>query len=190
MGFKILDGTGDGYNAKVTNEHRLETLAVTATNEHYANHAQGNAYNLLFDQAPTAGDDCIIYIQNTDDIDMCIEGIWLSVSGACEVYFQLNDTGTRNAATDVVPPNLNAGSGNIADGTFEVGADLDGGAATLAGGTEFQRFVFRAATDSATFNFEQDVIITKNATLTIWVSAIVTINGTIIFNYHTLEGGG
>ena len=190
MGFKIQDGTGSGDTAAVSSENRLETLAVTATSEHHANHAHGHAHNLLFDQAPTAGDDCIIYIQNTEDMDMCIEGIWLSVSGACEVYFQLNDTGTRNAATDVVPPNLNAGSGHIADGVFEVGADLDGGAATLAGGIEFQRLVFRAATDSAMWNFEQDIIVPKNATFTIWVSAVITVNGTVVFNYHTLDGGG
>lgn len=186
----ITDGSGRGYSAKVTNEKRLETLAITATNEHHTNHDHGRAYNILFDQAPTAGDDCIIYIQNGDDVDMSIEGVWLSVSGACEVYFQLNSTGTRNAATDVVPANLNAGSGNVADGTFEVGADLDGGAATLSNGTEFNRFVFRAATDTSQFNFEQDIIIPKNATFTIWCSAIVTINGTLVFNYHTLEGGG
>lgn len=186
----IQDGAGSGYRAKVTSENNLAVLAITATNEHHANHGHGHAHNLLFDQAPTAGDDCIIYIQNTNDMDMCIEGVWLSVSGACEVYFQLNGTGTRNAATGVVPPNLNAGSGHVANSTFEVGADLDGGAATLAGGTEFNRFVFRAATDSASFNFEQDIIIPENATFTIWVSAVVTVNGTVVFNYHTLDEGG
>jgi len=186
----ITGGTGNGYAAKVTAENRLETIAITASNEHHANHDHGTAFNMLFDQAPTAGDDCIIFIQNTDDVDMCIEGVWLSVSGACEVYGQLGDTGTRNAATGVIPANLNAGSGNTADGTFEVGADLDGGAATLAGGVEFQRYVFRAATDSSMWNFEQDIIVPKNATFTFWCSAIVTITGAIVLNYHTLEGGG
>ena len=171
------------YRADVTEGGRLKTLAVTATTEHHACE-EGQAYHLLFDQAPTAGDDCIIYIHNEDEQDMCIEGIWLSPSGATEIYIQLGDTGTRNAATDVVPVNCNAGSGNTADGTFEVGADLDGGAATLDGGAEVERHVFRAAANSTYFNFEQDIFIPKNSALTIWSSAIVTINGTIVFNYH------
>jgi len=180
---QIEDGAGTGRRVSVTLNNRLDVLAVTATTEHHANE-EGRAYHLPFDQAPTAGGDCIIYIENSDDEDMCIEGIWLSPSGATEIYFQLGDTGTRNAATGVVPVNCNAGSGNTADGTFEVGADLDGGAATLAGGTEIERYVYRAAADSAYRNFEQDIFIPKNSTLTIWSSAIVTINGTLVFNYH------
>ena len=180
----IEDGGITGRKAGVTLGGRLQVLAVTATTEHHANE-EGQAYHLLFDQAPTAGDDCIIYIQNNDEQAMCIEGIWLSPSGATEIYFQLGDTGTRNAATDVVPTNCNAGSGNSADGTFEVGADLDGGAATLDEGTEVERYVFRAAANSTHFNFEQDVFLPKNSTLTIWSSAIVTVNGTLVFNYHS-----
>lgn len=174
--------TGDA--AGVTPGHRVQVLAVTATTEHFACE-EGRAYHMLFDQAPTAGDDCIIYVQNNDAEDMCIEGLYLSISAACELYFQLGATGTRNAATDVIPANCNAGSGRAADGTFEVGADLDGGAATLAGGTELERYVFRAATNSAYYNFEQDVFIPKNSTFTIWASAVATINGTLVFNYHT-----
>ena len=180
----IDDGTGTGSKAGVTDGNRLSVLAVSASTEHFANEI-GVAYHLLFDQAPTAGDDCIIYIHNNDDEEMCIEGVWLSPSGACEIYFQLGDTGTRNAATDIIPANCNAGSGSEADGTFEVGADLDGGAATLAGGTEVERYVFRAAANSTYFNFEQDIFLPRNGTFTIWSSAVATINGTIVFNYHS-----
>ena len=180
----IEDGTGTGRKAGVTPHGRLEVLAVTASTEHHANE-EGEAYHLLFDQAPTGADDCIVYVQNSDDDDMCIEGVWLSPSAACEIYFELGATGTRNAATATVPANCNAGSGHVADGTFEVGADLAGGAATLTGGVEVERFVFRAAANSAFFNFEQDIIVPKNSTFTIWSSAIATVNGTLAFNHHT-----
>jgi len=179
----IEDGTGSGNKAQVTDGHRLAVFAVSATTEHHANE-EGKAYHMLFDQAPTAGDDCIIYIENSFDGNMSIDGVWLSPSAATEIYFHLGDTGTRNAAADVVPTNCNAGSGREADGTFEVGADLDGGAATLANGIEIERYVFRAAANSTYFNFEQDIFLQKNATFTIWSSAIVTINGTIVFNFH------
>ena len=176
--------------ASVSAENRLRTDALTSTTEHHVNHLHGLAFNVLFAQSPTAGDDCIIFIQNTDDTDLCLEGLWLSVSAACEIYFQIGDDGTRNAATDIVPVNLNSGSGLLADGTFEVGADLDGGAATLAGGAEFNRLIFRAAIDTAHFNFEQDVILKRNGTLTIWCSqAAPTVTGAIVFNYHSPEIG-
>jgi len=187
---KIEDGTGTGRLVGVTLDNQLFAKCTTASVEHYINHHYGEAYNVLFEQAPTAGDDCIIYIENGNDEDLVIEGVQLSVSGASEVYIQLNDLGTRNAATDLTPANLNTGTGNLADGEFEVGADLDGGAATLAGGVEIERYVFRAASDTNDFNFDQDVFITKNRTMTIWCDAIVTVNGTIMFHYanEAVEG--
>lgn len=180
----LQDGTGTGNQAGVNSGNRLLTDCVTSTNEHHANE-NGTAYHMLFDQAPTAGDDCIIYMENSDEIDMVVEGLYLSAAGACEVYFQLRDAGTRNAAGAVVPTNCNAGSGQTADGTFEVGADLDGGAATLAGGVEVARYAFIGATGSDFFNFEQDIIIPKNGTLTVWVSLVQAITGHVVFNYHT-----
>ncbi len=180
---RIEDGKGRGYQAGVSSENRLLSDCITSTNEHHANE-EGGAYHLLFDQAPTAGDDCIIYMENSDERDMTIEGLYLSVAGACEVYFQLHDNGTRNAAGAVVPANCNAGSGQTADGTFEVGADLDGGAATLAGGEEVTRYAFIAAAGSSFFNFEQDIILPKNGTMTIWVSAVQAVTGHVVFNYH------
>ena len=179
----IEDGKGSGSLVGATKDHQLLTKATTVSVEHYINHQYGLAFNVLFEQAPTAGDDCILYIENQNVFDMVIEGVQLSVSGAGEVYIQINDLGTRNAATDLTPVNLNAGSGNLADGEFEVGADLDGAAVTLAGGSEIERYVFRAATDTNAFNFDQDVFLPKNRTMTIWCDAIVTVNGTVMFHY-------
>ena len=86
---------------------------------------------------------------------------------------------------------MNAGSGKSAAGTFEKGADLDGGAATLTGGNEFNRFVMAGVTDlvSKHYNFVQDVILPKNRVLTAWVggSASGTWYITIHFNYHNAE---
>ena len=184
---KIEDGTGSGRQAAVNSIHQLKVEATTFSVEHYINHHNGEAFNILFQQAPTAGDDCIFYMENSSDDDVVVEGVTLAVSGAAEVYIQLNDIGTRNAATDVVPANLNASGSKIGDGNFEYGADLDGGAATLAGGYEIERYVFYAASNSSTFNFEQGVILQKNRTLTIWCDAIVTVTCTVIYNQHNLE---
>ena len=185
---QIEDGKGRGHRAAVNEDNRALTEAVQSSIEHFVNHAKGEAYQLPFEQSPTAGNDCIFYMSNDDQTnDISIEGFVLSVDQACELYFQLNDKGTRNAATAIVPINVNAGSGKSAVGTFEQGADLDGGAATLDGGAEFTRIIFRAASNSAYWNFEQDIILPRNATLTLWCSnAAATVNASAIFNYHSV----
>jgi hypothetical protein len=185
----IEDGKGTGKKASVSSEGFIKVASVQVSVEHHINHHHGEAYNFVFDVTPAGADDCFIYMKNTSDKDLILEGIYISVAGACEVYMQLNADGTRNSATAYTPVNLNAGSGKTAEGTFEYGTDLAGGAATLAGGTEAGRGVFRAAGDTKFFNFDQDIIIPKNKTYTLWSSASVAINGMLAFNYHLDELG-
>jgi hypothetical protein len=194
MGLNIEDGKGRGNQAAVNNENRILASTVGVTAEHHANHEYGKAFNLVFSQSPTAADDCIAYILNSDDTDMVIEGVTIGVTNATaddSIYFKIGDSGTRNSATDVTPVNMNGASANNAVGTFEKGADLDGGSATLAGGVEFNRFVLAGVTDltSKYFNFEQDLILPKNKAITIWVggSATGTYYITLHFNYHENE---
>jgi len=182
---QIEDGIGKGYKATVDSENRLLTLSVTKTLERHINEDEGNSYNLLFSQAPTANDDCILYMLNSSVDKMVVEGMWLYVSGACEVYYAFADTGTRNGAVTLTPVNLNSASGSVAEGTFERGADLDGGAATVTIGNPLNLFKFTAETATSIFNFEQDLIITKNnAMVVLCDTAGVTVTGTVIFNYH------
>lgn len=182
----LEDGTGRGFKAGVDSEHSLQVYAISVTAEHHTNHEHGQAYNAQFDQSPTANDDCIFYMENSHPTqDLIIEGFTLQMDGAGEIYFQLNNEGTRNGATVITPTNLNASSGNDARGTFEQGVDLDGGAATLTGGTEFERYVFNAANNSQNFNFECDVILGLGNTLTVWCSSSArTVTGTAVFFYH------
>jgi len=190
MSIKIEDGQGNGYSVGVSQCNRLLSESVTSSNEHNVNHEHGEAFNVYFSQSPTANDDCIFYMVNGSDTDMSVEGVKMYVSAACEVYFQINDKGTRLSATALTPINLNGGSGKSASGTFERGADLDGATSTITGGSEFDRYKFIAETATAMLNFEQDLILPKNATMTIWCdTSTATVNGTVIFNYHGLEIG-
>jgi len=188
MALGIGDGKGRGNVAAVTDDQRLTVDAVCTSVEHYSNHHKGKAYNVIFNQSPTAADDCIAYILNSDDDDLIVEGITIGVTDCTandSIYFKVGDDGTRNGATAITPVNTNAGSGKSAIGTFEKGADLDGGTATLAGGIEFNRFVFAGVTDytSKCFNFEQDLILPKNRAMTIWVGGSAT--GTYYITAHT-----
>ena len=185
MAIQIQDGTGKGYVASVCSENRLRVVSVAQSVESHANQHDGQAYHLSFSQSPTANDDCILYMQNDDDDDVMVEGFYLYVSGACEVYVQLGDTGTRNSGTSLTPVNANAGSGNTATGTFEKGADLDGGSATLTGGSEFMRWIFTAETATDFYNLECDCVLPENQTLTLWCdTSTVTVTGVAVFFYH------
>lgn len=192
MGLQIESGIGNGFQAGVNSQFRLMTSGVNASIEHHVNHHDGMAYSIVFNQSPTLADDCIFYMKNTGDSDIALEGMDFGFINAtavdAEVYFKLNADGTRNAATDVVPANLNSGSGIVATGDFEQGADLDGGAATLTGGVEIQRYVFANIQDLKTehFNFPQDIIIKPNGTFTIWASdAGATYYFNLFMNYHS-----
>ena len=180
---QIEDGGHTGRKAGVDLHGNLRTRAITSTTEHQAN-VNGDAYHFQFEVTPSAADDCILFMQNLSDTNLVVEGAYLSPGAACEIYMQSHDVGTRNAAVAAVPAQCNFESGHSADGTFETGVDLDGGAATLADGIEFERYAFRAASNSSYFNFEQDIIIPKNGTFTVWVNDAVEIIGTLVMNYH------
>lgn len=175
----IEDGIGKGFKAKVNEENCLCAEAVNVPFEFHINQDHGEFYSIVLDQAPTAGDDCILYVKNNNDKDMLISSIAIFASGAVEVYMKLQDSGTRNAVAALTPVNRNAGSGNAADCTCEQGADLDGGAATLGGGTEVERIAVEANKQTLKVDWCSAIIIPKNQTMTLWASAIVTVNATI-----------
>jgi len=184
MGIQI-EGHSSSRIAGVSEENRLQTESIRMTTAEHTNKDEKEAYYLEFEQSPTANDDCIVYILNESEKDLIVNAILLQVSAACDVYIKLKDTGTRNSPTSLIPTNGNAGSGNIADGTFEYGADLDGGAATLSGGSIVASFRFIAATNSTVYAPPADWILPKNTSMTIWCSSsAATVKGNVLFYYH------
>lgn len=181
----IEDGKGTGKIAGVNAENRMETQSLGTTIEHHINHEHGLSFNVLIDKTATGVNDCIFYMKNESTDDICVEGLTLSVAGACEVYVQVGVVGTPVGGTDLTPVNLNLASGNIAIGTFQHGVDITG----LTSGSEIERYVFRAASNSEFFNFEQDLILPNNQTMAIWNSASVAVKGTVVFNYHNSNFG-
>ena len=184
------DGTGDSYKAKVDEENRMHINSIAATPEHHINHHHGEAYNVLFDVNPDGAGDCIFYLKNNDDKDLIIEGVWLQVSAADEVYYKIGDTGTavKTNGADIVPVNLNAGSGHVADvtcysNTANGAVDITG----ISGGSIFQKIWITAAATTNFVNMEQDCIVPKNQTFTIYcVGGDVSIRGTVCFGFHKI----
>ena len=193
MGLLIEDARGKGSSAGVTGENRLMTESVTQTQEHHSNQAEGEAYHVLFQVAdPELSSSCILYIANESTEDLVIEGFTYQWAEDGYIEVVLGDQGTRNAASELTPANCNAGSGKRAVGTFESGSNLNGGSATLSGGTITDRIYIDSTTKTESYNFENDIIITQNQTFCLYVTVTNassgttgnSINGTLIMYYH------
>ena len=181
MGLIIDDGTGNGHSVKVTGENQLSTSAITKTLFHHLNHSDGQVYHMLFDTDPAGNDDCILYLKNeAEEKDLVINGLQLYIAGACEITWKLKVEGTPVGGTNVIPVNMNAGSGKLASGTFQYGEDITG----LTGGDDAFKYVFTGALRSTGFQPDGDIIIPKNQTFALYVdTAGVRVAGHVGFGY-------
>ena len=191
----IHDGEGSGNTVGITERHRMKVVSISATPEHYINHQQGQAYNLLFQITPNPDDPssyndegiCCLYIKNTSTLDLVIEEFDYRLGGESQVEileFLANDGETPIGGSSITPINLNLGSGNIASGTFLAGSNITG----MEQGDPMIRLYIESSHTTRTYNFAQDLIIPRNNTLTIWAKyGGNEIDGTIIFNYASAE---
>ena len=175
----IEGGTGNGYRAGVTPEHRLLTYAVTATEQLHVNTTEQECYSIVLDQNPTSTNDCVLYIKNTSDMDLVLVSIGCFASGATELYFQINNTGTATSATTLAAVNRNAASSKTADATIQQGPDLQ-----LTAGDEVDRIVLSAANLFIKHRWDSGIILPKNGTFTIWTSADMVVNATLTVYFH------
>ena len=181
MSISIEDGTGTKATAKVcTSENRLFTQAVTLSMEASRNINFGDSYNIVFQQTPTGANDCFMYIKNTSTDNIVIEGITVRSAGNERIAVKLGDTGTPSGGTTATPVNLNAGSGNEAEGTFETGNDITG----LSGGTVAKRIYAPTGNQSVYYNFEQDMVLPQNKVLTLYAEVgSIELDGELHFFY-------
>jgi len=161
---RIEDGVGKGTVAEVDDENRLIVKAVTVTEEHYINNHDGNAYNMTFQNSAISGNSPFFYIKNTDDMWMICEGfnVFSTYPGLQYIEISLGDTGTAAAGSAGTPVNMNAGSGKLADVTCRYGNKLTG----LTQGNIIERHYVASGGSSKSVNFDMDVILPKNTTLT------------------------
>ena len=179
---KIVDGTGKSFEAKVDSDNRLHVESLSYSSEHHANHSLGEAYTLDVSQTPTGAGDYFLYLKNTSEDDMVIEGFTIKVASAESIKWDINPTGTA-VGTSATPTNLNAGSGKAATGTFVTGNDITG---LTTGSIAYT--TWHTSTESKQYNFEQDIILPKNRTLAAYaVTGAVKIDITVDFNYHSAD---
>ena len=190
----IEDGQGSGKTVGITSSHRMKVTSISATPEHYANHNNGLAFNMLFCETPTpsdpssfADDDkiCFLYVKNESNKDMIIEGIEFRLDGTAQtevIEIQANDGEVPIGGNGNTPANLNLGSGNVADGVFLSSNEITG----VSEGTLMFKYYIESSNTTQHINFEQDFVIPTNNTLTIWArNGLNEICGMLIFFYNS-----
>jgi len=182
MGLSIENGGSDGaYQAKVTNDGMLKTLATTITAKHYTNHVHATAYNLIFSQTASSVNDCILYIKNGSILDMIVHDLTVDVPTDETIEVKLNDLGTPIGGSIIIPSNLNAGSNNVAEGVYQAGNDITG----LSGGVSIEKIKFKGGESTKSYNFDHDIVIPKNRILTLYcVNGSILVNGMLSFFFH------
>jgi hypothetical protein len=187
MGFQIEDGKGSGRTAEVDGNNHLVVNSISQSIEHFANHVKKKAYNLRVAVTPTGPDDCFCYFKNSGEIDITVEGIrvWLVANEYIDV--KIGDTGTPVGGTDITPINLHTGSSNAPTGTFQQGVNIT----TLTGGSVAERIYHASSQGSTNYNFDQDIIISKNGVMTLYAGTGTTaLSITIMFNEHEPQHTG
>lgn len=181
MGINIEDGTGQGYQAKISNTNRLMAESSTYNAIHTVNHEDGQAYSLTFAVTPTGADDCFCYIKNTSSVDLNLNSIKLAAASDEVVQVKLGDIGTPIGGATATPVNRNTNSNNTAIGTFQTGIDITG----LSGGSVVDQFFIDGATNTQRYTWASTLIIGPNSVLTLYaVTGAIAVRITISLFYH------
>lgn len=144
---KIQDGGGTGRLVKVTPDGRIETFAVTESEEE-SGILKGTSFNI---ETPlinltTANKSGLLYIENNEANDLVLTGFFTLTGpstggvGTILVEHQFNPTTTGStlvsAGTAIVPVNKNAASAKSLDAVILYGAEgstVDAGLKTITG---------------------------------------------------------
>ena len=159
----IEDGLGTGRKAAVSNENRLLSNCVTESKEHHTNAHEGEGYNYQMGEIPAGSPATIIYIKNENDDDLILDGMNVMNQETQMYELSLGDTGTPVGTINVTPANMNAGAGNVADGTFYTGSNMTG----LTQGTVIDRIWAVSSSGTQYLNFDMDIVVPKNQTFVV-----------------------
>lgn len=166
----IKDGTGKGYQAKVDANNMIRARVVSESVEHYANYTLGLAFSLYFNVTPTGANDCFFYFKNTNTHPIVFEGFAAYAASAEAIDVYLKHTGTPSGGSTLTETNLNTSSASSLDATIQYGNDITG----LSGGSLAYRYYIPANSSTNSINFEQDIIVYPQTTLTLYA-----VNGAI-----------
>ena len=157
---QIEDGEGDGNKTQVDKNNKMQVKAVTVSDEHWHNHERETAYHLVFAVSGILPGAAFLYMKNTDDKDIIVEGFRLHAECDAKVKV-VKDPAVGTITADAnTPANVNLGAGLVADGTFNTA--MSGAISGVTGGTVIDRVFYCSGCGDKHINFECDVIVPKN----------------------------
>ena len=146
MSEQILDGTGKGYKAKVTEQNRLSTFSIVESRSADISQREGNTFLLASDfvsLTTTGSFNGMMYVKNNSNSGLYIDKIRICGTGTSMNSMQSIITANPTAGTLISDANdasanpANLGSSNIFDG-LAYSASADG--KTVTDGTQISQF--------------------------------------------------
>ncbi len=173
----------NGTAVKVNSEGKLETDSVTERESLHVNEDHQATYSAMVDVTPGSTDDDFFYLKNKDTRELVIykiEGWCADANQEISVLIGATSPGT-DAGDAIVPANMNATSGHVAD----VDCTQDATDLAIANGTAITLLKFpTTALELASYDFPGGIILPKNQRLHMEAALAGLINLTIYFYFH------
>lgn len=127
-GLEIVDGTGGGHSAQVSENNHIVAETISETKIRRINHRLGTVWSVNIPGiTPTGANDLFFYLKNTGSEDLTISDIYLSSSVATQVeVIGVSGTPTYNSSSDAnyIPRNL--GSTETPNAIIKTDTDITG----------------------------------------------------------------
>lgn len=186
MSETIKDGMGDGYQARVSPNHQLRTVAVSLSEVADAS-AKGNSYNIntgVIGLTSTT-ESGVLYFENQEsplngESDVVIDAIAIGIdslgttSGMSQITLVRNPTSVSFSTAVDMNQNRNFGSTNSLDSLAYKGAE----AATVTGGDDIAIFFQNAGTRGY---YTVDMELSKGSSIAIKMDTQTTAGTTNIY---------
>jgi hypothetical protein len=170
----LKDGTGKGYNAKVSADNRVLTESVTLSKAADVSENDGKTFSVVTGNfvSVTSGESAILYMKYTGEKKLFIETIRTCGTGVQKwLLYKGTNAGTIvSNATAAVSTNMNFTSNNVPQFTAYKGADGN----TESGGSVFENWINNGGHSIEDFN--DALILGKNDTLCLTCTAAASID--------------
>jgi hypothetical protein len=132
----IIDGTGDGFRAKVGSDNRLAVDAITESIEEKAI-TEGDGYNVSTDRVTltSTNESALFYLENKEDQDLIINSTFVNTSNSVgtlsgaqptlKIYRNPTEGTIIDTAKSISPINSNFGSAKVLLANIYEGSEGD-----------------------------------------------------------------
>lgn len=184
---KIEDGTGQSFSAEVDKTKKLNTRAVTQTEQLEAS-KDGKSYQVGSGviNLTSAGESAVIYLKNNEEKALLLTGVNITstamTGSSANVFLAKIYTGSTglSSSTAQTALNNNFGNSNVLDADIEAGAE----AATVTNGTAAGAFYIPSETF---FNTDIAWVLPKGSTIAVSVTpgaSNTSMNVTVTIEAH------